>query len=213
MNNYKILLIDDHPLLRKGVRQLLELEDDFDVIGEAGSGEEGIVSAVELNPDLILLDLGMKGMDGLECLQKIKSSGVPSRVVIYTVSDDGNDIANALKVGADGYLLKDMDTDRFVEKIREACQGKTVVSESLVGVLAENLREGKASGDEDRYSTLTRRERSIMKMLAEGLTNKMIARRLDIAETTVKVHVKNLLKKMKMRSRVEAAVWLVNHSG
>jgi len=117
----------------------------------------------------------------------------------------------ALKAGADGYLLKDMEPDKFIEKVREACLGKTVVSESLVSALAANLRDSKSIEGEDRFNTLTRRERAIMKMIAEGLTNKMIAKRLDIAETTVKVHVKNLLKKMNMRSRVEAAVWVVNH--
>jgi two-component system nitrate/nitrite response regulator NarL len=199
-------------MLRKGVRELFELEDDLNVVAEASSGEEGLERARELNPDLILLDLGMKGMDGLDCLPLLKKDErVESKVVIYTVSDEGNDVASALKSGADGYLLKDMEADKFIEKVREACQGKTVVSESLVGALAENLRDSKPVESDDRFNTLTRRERAIMKMIAEGLTNKMIANRLDIAETTVKVHVKNLLKKMNMRSRVEAAVWVVNH--
>jgi two-component system nitrate/nitrite response regulator NarL len=214
VDSYRLLLIDDHPMLRKGVRQLIDLEDDLEVVAEASSGEEGIAIAKEVAPDLILLDLGMKGMDGMECLPRLKNDdSINAKVVIYTVSNEGNDIASALKHGADGYLLKDMDADSFVQKVREACQGKTVVSESLVGALAENLREHKSVEGEDRYNTLTRRERSIMKMIAEGLTNKMIAKRLDIAETTVKVHVKNLLKKMGMRSRVEAAVWVVNNSG
>lgn len=212
MEVYQLLLVDDHPMLRKGVRDLLELEDDLNVIGEASSGEDGLGLARELNPDLILLDLGMKGMDGLDCLPLLKNDeNIKSKVVIYTVSDEGSDIAMALKAGADGYLLKDMEPDKFIEKVREACLGKTVVSESLVGALAANLRDAKSIEGEDRFNTLTRRERAIMKMIAEGLTNKMIAKRLDIAETTVKVHVKNLLKKMNMRSRVEAAVWVVNH--
>lgn len=212
MEVYQVLLVDDHPMLRKGVRDLLELEDDLNVVGEASSGEEGLGLARELNPDLILLDLGMKGMDGLDCLPLLKNDeNIKSKVVIYTVSDEGSDIAMALKAGADGYLLKDMEPDKFIEKVREACLGKTVVSESLVGALAANLRDAKSIEGEDRFNTLTRRERAIMKMIAEGLTNKMIAKRLDIAETTVKVHVKNLLKKMNMRSRVEAAVWVVNH--
>ncbi len=213
MQSYDILLVDDHPMLRKGVRQLLELEDDLEVVAEACSGEEGLRCANELNPHLVLLDLGMKGMDGLECLQQLKKDqAVTSKVVVYTVSDDGNDVAAALKAGADGYLLKDMEVDKFVEKVREACQGKTVVSESLVGALAENLRSHQPTEGTEQYSSLTRREKAIIKMIAEGLTNKMIAKRLDIAETTVKVHVKNLLKKMNMRSRVEAAVWVVNHN-
>lgn len=203
-----VLLVDDHPLLRKGVSQLLELEDDIQVIGEASNGKDAISLAVDLDPDLILLDLSMKGMDGIETLVALRDADVHSRVVVFTVSDDRTDVVSALKSGADGYLLKDTEPDELVDSIRRACSGKMVLSEQLTEVLAMSFRkEGKSRGPD--LTLLTRRELQIIKYIAEGLSNKLIGRKLDIAESTVKVHVKHLLKKLGLRSRVEAAVWMV----
>ena len=203
-----VLLVDDHPLLRKGVSQLLELEDDIEVIGEASSGKDAICQALELAPDLILLDLSMKGMDGIETLGALRDAGVDSRIVVFTVSDDRIDVVSALKSGADGYLLKDTEPEELVDSIRRACSGKIVLSEQLAEVLAMSLRNGRKQQGPD-LTSLTRRELQIVKYIAEGLSNKLIGRKLDIAESTVKVHVKHLLKKLGLRSRVEAAVWMV----
>jgi two-component system nitrate/nitrite response regulator NarL len=203
-----VLLVDDHPLLRKGVSQLLELEDDIEVVGEAADGQGAVQQAVKLEPDLILLDLSMKGMDGIETLIAMRDAGVSSRIVVFTVSDDRTDVVSALKSGADGYLLKDTEPEELVESIRNACSGKMVLSEQLAEILAQSLRSQDKSGGPD-LDTLTRRELQILKYIAEGLSNKLIGRKLDIAESTVKVHVKNLLKKLGHRSRVEAAVWMV----
>jgi two-component system nitrate/nitrite response regulator NarL len=203
-----VLLVDDHPLLRKGVGQLLELEDDIEVIGEASNGEDAVSQAVELNPDLILLDLSMKGMDGIETLIALRDAGVDSRIVVFTVSDDRNDVVSALKSGADGYLLKDIEPEELVDSIRKACTGKMALSEQLAEVLALSFRDERNTRGPD-LNTLTRRELQILKYIAEGLSNKLIARKLDIAESTVKVHVKHMLKKLGFRSRVEAAIWMV----
>lgn len=202
-----ILLVDDHPLLRKGVSQLLELEDGLRVIGEASSGKDALVLAQDLDPDLILLDLSMRGMDGIETLSALRDAGVSSQVVVFTVSDDRADVISALKAGADGYLLKDVEPDVLVSSIHQACSGKMVLSDQLTEILASSFRDDKKEQD---LSQLTRRELQILKSIAEGLSNKLIARRLDIAESTVKVHVKHLLKKLGFRSRVEAAVWMVD---
>jgi len=203
-----VLLVDDHPLLRKGVSQLLELEDDIDVIGEASNGEDAVQRALELSPDLILLDLSMKGMDGIETLVAMRDVGVTSHIVVFTVSDDRSDVISALKSGADGYLLKDVEPDDLVDSIRQACSGKMVLSDQLTELLALSFRnDGKAQGRD--LESLTRRELQILKYIAGGFSNKLIARKLDIAESTVKVHVKHLLKKLGFRSRVEAAVWMV----
>ncbi|MEZ5483055.1 MAG: two-component system response regulator NarL [Porticoccaceae bacterium] len=207
----KIMLVDDHPLLRRGIQQLVELEDDLDVIAQASSGEHALELLESLDPDLILLDLNMKGMDGLETLRAMREQGVVARIVVFTVSDDSNDVVAALKSGADGYLLKDMDPDELMIQLREACQGKMVLSDSLTELLALSYREDSISASTDIYNRLTRREKEILKMIADGLSNKMIGRQLDIVEATVKVHVKNLLKKLGLRSRVEAAVWMVKH--
>ncbi len=203
-----VLLVDDHPLLRKGVRQLLELEDDIRVIGEASNGADAVSLAVDLDPDLILLDLSMKGMDGIETLIALRDADVASRIVVFTVSDERSDVVSALKSGADGYLLKDTEPEELVDSIRRACSGKLVLSEQLTEVLALSFRDDQKSQGPD-LDSLTRRELQILKYVAEGLSNKLIGRKLDIAESTVKVHVKHLLKKLGLRSRVEAAVWMV----
>ncbi len=203
-----VMLVDDHPLLRKGVSQLLELEDDIEVIGEAADGVSAVSMARELDPDLILLDLSMRGMDGIETLQALRAAKVRSHIVVFTVSDDRSDVITALKSGADGYLLKDAEPDELVESIRAACIGKMVLSEQLTELLALAFRDDKTKQGPD-MSALTRRELQTLKYIAEGQSNKLIGKRLDIAESTVKVHVKNLLKKLGLRSRVEAAVWMV----
>jgi two-component system nitrate/nitrite response regulator NarL len=203
-----VLLVDDHPLLRKGVSQLLELEDDIDVIGEASNGADAVQRALELDPDLVLLDLSMKGMDGIETLLAMRKANVTARIVVFTVSDDRTDVVSALKNGADGYLLKDTEPEELVDSIRKACSGKMVLSEQLTQVLALSFRQDDRKRGPD-LDALTRRELQILKYIAEGLSNKLIGRKLDIAESTVKVHVKHLLKKLGFRSRVEAAVWMV----
>ncbi|MDY7116385.1 two-component system response regulator NarL [Halomonas sp. SSL-5] len=204
-----ILIIDDHPLLRRGVSQLLELEDDLLLAGEAGEPEEGIRLALELDPDMVLLDLNMPGMDGIETLKRLRSGGFAGRVVMFTVSDNEEDVVNALQSGADGYLLKDMDPDEMVRQLRQASLGRMVISESLTALLAEALRSQRRQPAAPDIHSLTQREREILRELAAGLSNKMIARKLEITEGTVKVHVKHLLKKLNLRSRVEAAVWAV----
>ena len=203
-----ILLIDDHPMLRNGVKQLIALDTSLKVIGEASNGEQGVELAKQLDPDLILLDLNMPGMNGLDTLDSMRQTSLSGRIVVFSVSNHEDDVVTALKRGADGYLLKDMEPEDLLTALHNAAAGKMVLSEALTPVLAASLRESRPSGDRDIQS-LTPRERDIIKLIAEGLPNKMIARRLNITESTVKVHVKHLLKKMKLKSRVEAAVWVL----
>lgn len=202
-----ILLIDDHPMLRTGVRQLISMAPELSVIGEAGNGELGVQLAEELDPDLILLDLNMPGMNGLETLDCLREKSLSGRIVVFTVSNHEEDVVSALKRGADGYLLKDMEPEDLLKALQQATAGIVVLSEALTPVLAASLRANRGTSDRD-VNLLTPRERDILKLIAQGLPNKMIARRLDITESTVKVHVKHLLKKMKLKSRVEAAVWV-----
>ncbi|MEN4907907.1 two-component system response regulator NarL [Rahnella bonaserana] len=208
MNPSTILLIDDHPMLRNGVKQLIALDTSLKVIGEASNGEQGVELAKQLDPDLILLDLNMPGMNGLDTLDSMRQTSLSGRIVVFSVSNHEDDVVTALKRGADGYLLKDMEPEDLLAALHNAAAGKMVLSEALTPVLAASLRESRPSGDRDIQS-LTPRERDIIKLIAEGLPNKMIARRLNITESTVKVHVKHLLKKMKLKSRVEAAVWVL----
>lgn len=203
-----ILLIDDHPMLRSGVKQLISLEPSLLVIGEAGDGKTGIQIAEEQDPDLILLDLNMPGMNGFETLDELRKRELSGRIILFTVSNYGDDLVNALKRGADGYLLKDMEPEELIVALKEAASGKMVVSPTLTSVLAESLRDNQ-SQDEHNTASLTPREADILELISQGLSNKMIARKLDIAESTVKVHVKHLLKKLNLKSRVEAAVWVL----
>lgn len=202
-----ILLIDDHPMLRNGVKQLLSLDTTLTVVGEAGDGIQWVKLAEELDPDLILLDLNMPGMNGFETLDQLRLRSLSGRIVVFSVSNYSDDLITALKRGADGYLLKDMEPEELLAALKQAAAGKMVVSPTLTPILAQSLREDRSEGERD-IDQLTPRERDILKLIAQGLSNKMIARKLDITESTVKVHVKHLLKKMKLKSRVEVAVWV-----
>ncbi|ULR29423.1 two-component system response regulator NarL [Dickeya fangzhongdai] len=203
-----VLLIDDHPMLRNGVKQLLSMAPDLRVVGEASHGEQGVTLAEQLDPDLILLDLNMPGMNGLETLARLRETPLSGRIVVFTVSNHEEDVISAFKNGADGYLLKDMEPEDLLVALHQAAAGKMVLSDALTPVLAASLRETRSSDTRD-IQQLTPREKDILKLIAQGMPNKVIARKLTITESTVKVHVKHLLKKMKLRSRVEAAVWVV----
>ena len=201
-----ILLIDDHPMLRTGVKQLISLEPTLHVIGEADDGATGIKIAEEQDPDLILLDLNMPGMHGLETLDELRKRPLSGRIILFTVSNYSEDLISALKRGADGYLLKDMEPEKFIVALKEAASGRMVVSPTLTSVLAETLRDSHAHADSS-LALLTPRESDILALISHGLSNKMIANKLQITESTVKVHVKHLLKKLNLKSRVEAAIW------
>jgi two-component system nitrate/nitrite response regulator NarL len=207
----RILIIDDHPLFRKGVSQLIAMVPHLQLVGEASSGEQGVAKARELDPDLILLDLHMQGMNGIDTLKAIRDAGLDCRVVILTVSDHADDLVAAIRSGADGYLLKDMEPEDLLAAIDQTLNGSTVIGERLNGLLARAIREEATENQRDS-ATLTKREQEILHGLAQGLSNKLIARNLDITEATVKVHVKNLLRKLGFRSRLEAAVWAVGRS-
>ena len=204
----RILIIDDHPLFRKGVAQLIAMAPHLQVVGEASNGEQGVAMAKQLEPDMILLDLHMTGTGGIETLKAIRDAGMDCRVVILTVSDNAEDLVAAIRSGADGYLLKDMEPEDLLAAIDEALNGRTVIGERLNGLLARAIRDEAAAKQRD-MAALTDREKEILQGLAQGLSNKLIARNLDITEATVKVHVKNLLKKLGFHSRLEAAVWAV----
>jgi two-component system nitrate/nitrite response regulator NarL len=204
----RLLVIDDHPLFRKAILQLVEMTGDFEVVGEASCGREGLELAQNLQPDMILLDLNMKVMNGIEVLKVIKSWGMDSRVVMLTVSDEASDLIAALRAGADGYLLKEMEPEDLFAKLKAAAAGQVTLTERLTRLLAHSLREDGKPKDPDQAG-LTEQESRILDQIALGKSNKLIARELNISDGTVKVHVKHLLRKLNLRSRVEAAVWVV----
>ncbi|MEK6663478.1 MAG: two-component system response regulator NarL [Pseudomonadota bacterium] len=207
-NLTSLLIVDDHPLFRKGVVQLVDSAGGFVLLGEASSGAEGIELAYAHHPDMILLDLNMKDMSGVDVLKVIKAADLDSRVIMLTVSDQQEDLVAALRAGADGYLLKDMEPEDLVAYLKEAARGQMVLSPALAGLLAHSLRQGNKPKTVDEAG-LTEQEKKIIERIATGKSNKLIARELNITEGTVKVHVKHLLKKLNLKSRVEAAVWAV----
>ncbi len=194
------MLVDDHPLMRRGINQLLSFEDDFEVVAEACNGSEATALAHDIEPDLILLDLNMKGMSGLDTLTALRADESTATIVILTVSDSALDIEAMVKAGADGYLLKDTEPDELVELLRQAATGVKAYSEFVTQYLAERHTH------EDLFEALTDRETQILKEVAKGYRNKQIADRLFISESTVKVHMKSLLKKLRVPSRTAATI-------
>ena len=206
----RVLIVDDHPLFRRGLVQLLRTIPAFVLVGEAASGAEGLVLARELRPDLILLDLNMRDGDGLDMLRGLRAARSEARVVMVTVSDSGEDVVAALRGGAEGYLLKDMEPEAMLEALQAVAAGRVVIPPQLNHLLAAALR-GESRPQSAGAAGLTEQELRILEKIAAGLPNKQIGRELDIAEGTVKVHVKHILRKLELRSRVEAAVWAVEH--
>lgn len=198
-------------MMRRGLRDLLDLEDDLETVGEAGNGEDAIRLAQEVEPDLILMDLNMPGIDGLETTRRMRDADIDARIIMFTVSDEQGHVLEALRNGADGHLLKDMDAEQLIEQIRIAATGRMALSPELTQVLAEAIRVRPKPSGQVQFSSLTKREKEVLRQIAKGQSNKMIARKLGITEGTVKVHVKNLLHKLGLRSRVEAAVWVLEN--
>ena len=206
-NPARLLLVDDHPMIRRGLSDLLSLENDVQVVGEANNGQEAINYLQNNNVDLIVLDNNMPIMNGIETLKRIRELDIEGKVLLFTVSDNSKDVQEALEFGVDGYLLKDMEPEDIIKDIRKILRDELVISPSLAPILAQAMR--KKNKNESNYD-LTDRELQVLQMIAEGLSNKMIGNKLGIAESTVKVHVKHILGKVGLRTRVEAAVWAVS---
>lgn len=211
----RVLLIDDHALVRRGIEELLRSRG-VQVVASVGSGEEGVRRARELSSDIILLDIRMPGMTGIETLKQLRAGGVDTPVVMLTMSREDADLGAALRGGAQGYLLKDMEPDELVPALEAVLRGENVVAREIVGTLARIVGSDSGAKQEaprpaNPFAELTPRELEILERVADGSSNKMIARSLSITDGTVKLHVKAILRKLGMRSRVEAAVAAVEH--
>lgn len=214
MSKLRIFLIDDHNLFRSGVKALLVRQPDFEVVGEAADGLEGLKRAKQLKPDVVLLDLNMPGISGREAVKMLVEELPQTQVLMLTVSEDAEDLMDTLKSGARGYLLKNIDADYLVESIRRAARGEAVMSPQMTSKLVRGLQAGGAevvlpqTAEKDRVSP---REREVLALLARGASNKEMARELQLAESTIKIHVQNILRKLNLSSRVQAAVYAVEH--
>ena len=202
-NLIRVMIVDDHPLMRKGIQQLLSLDPKFHVVAEATNGIEAVSYAKKVYPDLILLDYNMQGISGLETLKALKKDNCLAKIIILTVSDNKQDVIAMVNQGANGYLLKDSEPEQLLANIGTVMTGKLVLTDKL-NVFLNDLEDD--DNIREKFAELTNREKQIIAEIAKGFSNKEISENLAISEGTVKVHVKSLLKKLAVKSRVEAAV-------
>lgn len=200
-----ILVVDDHEVVRSGIRSYLEKISDFHVVGEAASGEEALSLVGELIPDIVLLDLMMPGMDGIETTRRIRQISPRTKVVVLTSYHEDVHIFPALKAGAISYILKDMKMDKLVDVLHRAVQGEVTLHPRVASRVLQNIR-GEGS-EQPLFTELTDRETDVLKLIANGLTNSQIAEKLVISENTVKGHVSNILSKLHLADRTQAAVY------
>ncbi len=209
MNPITILIVDDHEVVRKGIRAYLDTLADIKVLGEACSGEEAVSMVGDMIPDIVLMDLIMPGMDGVETTRKIKAVSPRTQVVVLTSYHEDAHIFPALKAGAISYILKDMKMDKLEEAIRKAAQGEVTLHPRIAARVLQNIRgeDGEQAEAPKWFSELTERELDVLKLIANGMTNSQIAAQLVISENTVKGHVSNILTKLHLGDRTQAAVY------
>lgn len=205
----RLVLVDDHGLCRQGLSELLESRAGMKVLATVGKPEEAAEIIRAQNPDLAIVDLRMGSMDGLTLVRQMRAAGIETPVVILTMSDAKEDMAGAFRLGVRGYLLKDMEPADVIESIRRAARGELVVAPAMAGKLAGILQDGPPKEKKSSLQQLTERERQILEHVARGMSNKAIAKALVISHDTVKLHVRHILAKLNMTSRVEAAVFAV----
>jgi NarL family two-component system response regulator LiaR len=201
-----ILIADDHEVVRNGIRSYLETISDFQVVGEASSGEETLGLVAELIPDIVLLDLIMPGMDGIETTRRVKQISPRTQVVVLTSYHEDVHIFPALKAGAISYILKDMKMEKLVDVLHRAVQGEVTLHPRVAARVLQNIR-GENSEEQPLFTELTDRETDVLKLIANGLTNSQIAEKLVISENTVKGHVSNILSKLHLADRTKVAVY------
>ncbi|MFE7512842.1 response regulator [Streptomyces sp. NPDC057540] len=203
----RVLLVDDHQVVRRGLRTFLEVQDDIEVVGEASDGAEGVARAEELRPDVVLMDVKMPGTDGIEALKRLRALANPARVLIVTSFTEQRTVVPALRAGASGYVYKDVDPDALAGAIRSVHAGHVLLQPEVAdALLAQDESQGSGRG-----STLTEREREVLGLIADGRSNREIARALVLSEKTVKTHVSNILMKLDLADRTQAALWAVRH--
>ena len=210
MNPHKVLIADDHPLAREAIRSLLDGDPAFQIIGEAVDGEEAVRLCAELHPNLVLMDINMPRVDGLEATKRIKKTWADIKIVILSVSDDVTNLFTAIRYGAQGYLLKNLEPDDWLTYLHALLDDTSEVPREMAGRLLHHFRS-EEQPEEPIPDVLTPRERELLHCVAAGDTNRQIAEKLVIAENTVKNHIKNILEKLDLENRVQLAAYAVRH--
>ncbi|HET9847726.1 MAG TPA: response regulator transcription factor [Candidatus Dormibacteraeota bacterium] len=205
----RVLIVDDQALVRAGFKMILQAQPDIHVVGEAGDGEQAVALVRSLQPDVVLMDVRMPGLDGIEATRRIKAEGLPSKVVILTTYDLDEYVFDALTAGATGFLLKHVPPEDLVHGVRLAAEGDALLAPSVTRRLIEEFTRGRAAvqPSSDEFHTLTERERDVLRLLARGLSNAEIAGELHVGEATIKTHVAHLLDKLDLRDRVQAVIY------
>lgn len=207
MARIRVLVVDDHPLFRRGLIDLLRDAEDMDVVGEAASAEEALAVAREQRPDVVLMDIFLPG-DGVVATRAIREALPETKVLVLTVSEEDEHLFAAIQAGANGYVLKEVTPEELLAAIRRVHEGQAVLAPPVAAKLLDRMRRGAIPGRlVHRQSLLTEREVEVVRLLAQGLTNQEIARRLIIAESTVKTHIRNILRKTGTRNRAEVVAW------
>jgi two-component system nitrate/nitrite response regulator NarL len=220
----QLLVVDDHPLFRRGLIALLSQDDRFEIVGEAGDVGEALRVLAKTQPDLLLLDNHLPGVKGVDAIASLKSERPNLRILMLTVSEDEEDLSKALQSGADGYLLKTSESDQLCDALVKVHEGHSVISPSMLNKLVSTMRlPANSTADAAGIMSLSKvaaiqsldklspREKDIFLLIAKSLSNKLIARDLDIAETTVKIHIQHIFKKLDLKSRVQIAVFAATH--
>jgi DNA-binding NarL/FixJ family response regulator len=206
----RVMVADDHALFRKALKAVFEDETDIDLVGEANDGEEAVTMAAELVPDVILMDVRMPKLLGIEATRQISAAQPATKIVMLTVSDEEEDVFEAIKAGASGYLLKEVDPTEIAEAIRQIQGGHSLLSPAVASKLVSEFASiSKRSDERAQRPSLTDRELEVLRLAADGLTNRQIGRRLQISENTVKNHIRNILEKLHLHSRMEAVLYAV----
>nr|WP_202487066.1 response regulator transcription factor [Streptomyces sp. SID8354] len=202
------MLVDDHQVVRRGLRTFLEVQDDIQVVGEASDGAEGVAATEQLRPDVVLMDIKMPGMDGIEALRQLRTLDNPAKVLVVTSFTEQRTVVPALRAGAAGYVYKDIDPEALAGAIRSVHAGHVLLQPEVADAL---LSQEESNNGQGRGSSLTDREREVLGLIADGRSNREIARALVLSEKTVKTHVSNILMKLDLADRTQAALWAVRH--
>lgn len=208
----RVLIADDHALVRKGLIALLSPSSEVEVVGEAEDGWEAVAKAQSLDPDVVLMDVSMPGLNGIEATRKIREQSPQTRVIMLTVSDSDEDLFQAIRAGAQGYLLKTVDPDQLLNFLRGLSRGEAPISPLMAGKMLDGLARGMVGTCQDQdKETLTPREKEVLRWVALGASNREIAERMFISENTVKNHIRNILDKLHTKNRVQAAAYAMRH--
>lgn len=209
----RVLIADDHPLFRQGIKQILELENDITVVAQAANGDEAVRLTREHKPDVILMDINMPGSNGLQAIKEIKDENINSKIIVLTIHEDREYLIKTIQMGAEGYVLKDAEPSVLIDAIRSVHQGQSYIQPNMTKELVKEFNRLTLHGRErNGENRLTAREREVLKLIAEGMINKEIATKLYISEKTVKNHVSSIFRKLNVSDRTQAAIYAIKHN-